>query len=154
MVVLKALPKERYVPVPTTLGRGKMRRLLVGGVVAVVSVAAGFVGMAGAASAAPSNAPSSLTFVPTVCTSLTGGAPIVTMFVVNGSGRGPGISPVGVFQPLSLAVTVNGEPDSDTSFVKQQADRKSEYRCSGSATIVTPDGPATIAFIALGQFKP
>jgi hypothetical protein len=132
-----------------------MRRLLVGGALAGVSlVAAGVVGMAGAASAAPSNAPSSLTFVPTTCTSLTGGTPIVTMFVVNGGGRGPGISPVGVFQPLTLDVTFNGQPDPDTSFAKQQTDRKADYSCSGSATIETPQGTATIAFTALGQFKP
>jgi hypothetical protein len=129
-----------------------MRRLLVGGALAVSS-AAGVVGMAGAALAAPSNAPSSLTF-PTTCTSLTGGAPIVTTFVVNGSGRGPGISPVGVFQPLTLDVTFNGQLDPDTSFAKQQTDRKAEYSCTGSVTIETPQGPATIAFTALGQFKP
>jgi hypothetical protein len=51
-------------------------------------------------------------------------------------------------------VTFNGQPDPDTSFAKQQTDRKAEYRCSGSVTIATPQGPATIAFTALGQFKP
>jgi hypothetical protein len=58
-----------------------------------------------------------------------------------------------VFQPLGLEVTVNGQPDLDTSFVKNNVG-KSEYICRGEATLETPDGPATIAFVALGQFKP
>jgi len=58
-----------------------------------------------------------------------------------------------VFQPLGLEVTVNGQPDLDTSFVKNNVG-KSEYICGGEATLETPDGPATIAFVALGQFKP
>jgi hypothetical protein len=109
--------------------------------------------MATPADAAPTNAKNSLTFVDTVCTNLN--PPNVTRvldFVVNGNGRAGAHTVEGIFQPLSLAITFNGQPD-PRSFVKANVG-KADWSCNGQATIPTPDGPAVIAFTALGQFKP
>jgi len=92
--------------------------------------------------------------VDTVCTNLN--PPNVTRktdFVVNGNGRGPGISPAGVFQPLSLQVYFNGQLDVSGSYIKKNVG-KAEWSCNGQTTVPTPDGPAVIAFTALGNFHP
>jgi hypothetical protein len=125
-----------------------VRRYVVG-----AATAAAVVAMGAPAGAAPTNAKNSITFPDTFCSSLTGGAPVVTDFVVNGNGRAGAHTALGQFQPLALEVTVNGEPDLDTSFVKHNVG-KSEYICRGEATLESPDGPVTISFVALGEFKP
>jgi hypothetical protein len=130
------------------MGKRRMRRVVVGAAAAVTVVA-----LAGPAGAAPTGSKNAITFPDTFCSSLTGGPAIVTDFVVNGGGRGGAHTAFGEFQPLLLEVTFNGQPDLDTSFVKNNVG-KSEYFCQGETTLETPDGPATIAFAALGQFKP
>jgi hypothetical protein len=125
-----------------------MRRLIAAAA-AVVGVAA----LASPAGAAPTNAKNSLTFVDTVCTNLN--PPNVTRkldFVVNGNGRGGAHTPAGVFQPLRLEVTVNGQLDLASSFEKANAG-KADWSCDGQTTIEDPEaGPVVISFTALGRF--
>jgi hypothetical protein len=130
------------------MGKRQVRRFVV-----AVAAAVGVLALAAPAGADPTNAPSAITFEDTVCVSLTDGPPVVTTFVVNGGGRAGAHTELGEFQPLALDVTFNGEPDPDSSFVKNNVG-KSDYICQGEATLDTPDGPVTIAFTARGEFKP
>jgi len=131
------------------MGKRRVRRIVVVGAVAGAAVVA----MAAPAGADPTGAKNAITFESTECTSLTGGDPIVTTFVVNGGGRGGAHTAFGEFQPLALEVTFNGQPDLDSNFVKNNVG-KSEYICRGETTLLIPGGPATLGFVALGQFKP
>ena len=57
------------------------------------------------------------------------------------------------FQPLSLQVYFNGQLDVSGSYIKKNVG-KAEWSCNGQTTVPTPDGPAVIAFTALGNFHP
>jgi hypothetical protein len=130
------------------MGKRRMRRFVVGAGAAVTVVA-----LAGPAGAAPTGSKNAITFPDTFCSSLTGGPAIVTDFVVNGGGRGGAHTAFGEFQPLALEVTFNGDTDPKSNFIKNNVG-KSEYFCQGETTFDTPEGQVTIAFAALGQFKP
>jgi hypothetical protein len=118
------------------------------------AAAGAVVATAAPAIAAPTNSPSSLTFEGVECLGLVGQPALVTDFTVVGNGNGIAHTAVGIFQPLALSVTVNGEPDPDgDNFVKPGA-RKAEWECHGETTFGTPEGPVTISFVALGVFHP
>jgi hypothetical protein len=126
-----------------------VRRFVIGAAAAVAVVAT-----AAPAGAAPTNARNSLTFVDTVCTNLN--PPNVTRkldFVVNGDGRGGAHTDAGIFQPLTLIVTANGQFDPSSSFIKNNAD-KAQWSCNGQTTVDFGGGPVVIAFTATGNFKP
>ena len=124
-----------------------MRRLFVGGALALVfSVSA-----AGPVSADPSNAPSSITFPDVFCVNPQFDI-IITDFVVNGQGRSGAHIAEGIVHPLSLEVYEvldNGVlvlvPEE--SFIKNNAD-KADWFCAGQVTLDSPEGPVTVAFLA------
>jgi hypothetical protein len=131
------------------MGQRQVRRLVIGAAAAVAVVA-----MAAPAGAAPTNSPSSLTFAGVECIGLVGQPPLVTDFTVVGNGNGIAHTGAGIFQPLALSVTINGEPDPEgENFVKPGA-RKAEWECHGETTFDTPEGSVTISFVALGVFHP
>jgi hypothetical protein len=129
-----------------------MRKLLTATVIAVAT--AGVAALAGPAQAAPTNSPKALFFT-TVCTNLDSGVTMpATTFVVQGNeGRAGAHSAAGIFQPLTLDVTVNGEPE--TIYAKANAGR-AEWSCSGQTTVQDPESgeSVTIAFVATGNFHP
>jgi hypothetical protein len=127
-----------------------MKKLLVGAALASAAIGGG---VANTASAGPSGSPSSLTFEDVECLGLVGQQDaLVTDFTVVGNGSGIAHTAAGIFQPLALEVTINGEPDPEgENFVKPGVG-KSEWRCTGEASFDTPEGPVTIRFVGLGLF--
>jgi hypothetical protein len=125
-----------------------MKRLLIGAVAAVAAVGVGIP----AASAAPTNGAHAIVFPGTECVAPDTGESVTVDFVVNGGGRAGAHTSVGNFQPLALFVTVNGDPDPDTSFQKNNVG-KSNWICLGEATVDFGDGPTVIAFTAFGNFS-
>ena len=132
-------------------------RKLIGGALAFISVSV----TAPAVSAAPSNAPSSVTFPNAICVTPPGDV-LITDFVVNGQGRSGAHTDVGIVHPLLLEVYQvldNGIlvllPEE--SFVKNNFDNLSPtvgWICAGQVTLDTPDGPFTLAFLARATISP
>jgi hypothetical protein len=130
-----------------------MKKLLVGAALAGAAVGGGV--LASGASAGPANSPTSLTFEDVECLGLLGQPDaVVTDFTVVGNGNGVAHSGAGIFQPLALEVTINGEPDPEGDDFVKPGVGKSEWRCTGETTFDTPGGPVTISFAALGLFHP
>lgn len=122
-----------------------MKRFLVG-----LAAAVGVLVMAVPAGAAPTNAPSSLTFPFVTCT-IGSRSLLHTSFVVNGNGEGPAFSPTeGVFVAKSLTVIVNGQ-DTGEGYTKPGAD-EATYQCSGTTVTGPVDEPVVISFVATGDF--
>ena len=124
----------------------QVRRFLVG-----AAAAAAVVAIAAPAGAAPSSSPNSLTFEGVECLGLVGQPALATDFVVVGQGNGIAHAGAGIFTPIVLDVTVNGEADPT---VKKGNPDHAEWECSGTTSFDTPGGPVTISFVALGVFHP
>ena len=128
-----------------------MRKRQVKRFVTGAAAAAAVVAMAAPAGAAPSSSPNALTFEGVTCTGLVGQPTIVTDFVVVGQGNGVAHTEAGIFTPIVLDVTVNGEAEPT---VQKGNPDKAEWACSGTASFATPGGLVTIAFEADGIFRP
>lgn len=127
-----------------------MRKWLVGAV-----AAAGVLAVAVPAQAAPSNAPSSTFFPGVLCVSNT--TVLVTDFVINGQGNWtPAHTEVGVIKPVSIILTgtdpVTGEELFSEVLIKNNADTRAEFLCTGSNVQLSPTGePTIISFLALAR---
>jgi hypothetical protein len=128
-----------------------MRQRQVRTFVAGAAAAAAMVAMAAPAGADPTHSPSSLTFENVECLGLVGQPALVTDFVVVGNGNGIAHTGAGIFTPIVLDVTVNGEAEPT---VQKGNPDNAEWECSGTTSFDTPGGPVTISFVADGVFHP